>query len=769
MLSLPIYWNESWNRLHGDLEKLAMCLRFYVENMEKETQSQQLRSFDILDVEPVLVVSDVYKDLDSAISDAAEYKAIQADLYAPIDKSKRYLYFKNLRLSKAIQMYRYHQSGSLGTLNFVWCVHEQRSASRMVETIENIKKTIPIYHTRALRREFKDKFRNVAKVPPVVLAEMYRTLTSDATAVPNDSVRRRLRLLLHADYDYLSDESVVVDLRQLNEGKPSKFETFWLYLEKVLQDYCEAADDRRHGVAHLPVAVSIPDLKKSVIEKIPLEERSTVPIPYDEFVRLQFLPVNDHAHSSVKFTKRFNIRYKVQQRSLRTIHEDNHYTATLFKYLKAFCVKYRENAMLLSCDDKHNIKVGEPQHPVAALDRGKRVISHGGIPVLALDHDFTKAKITPSVTLVAEIPSSVSESFYRGKVYVHVKDSILSPSSPLVHCCELVDILPASSSGGNVPPILAIYTDGGPDHRLTYGSVQLSLLGVFKRYDLDLLVACRTAPGQSFINPVERIMSLLNIRLHGVALDRSQMKPENEDLLKSCNSMAAIREAASSNPSLKTAFVDSAQSAIDLVVSRFNRLSLKDEPITAMSSSVDDDELDCMFSFAKLIDCDLVRDKNTKKELAVLKRYNKFLQTHTVAHHYIFQIKKCGQTDCEFNCTPLRCPPDVATTLPFVPDPQLDSTCSKFKAFEDVYGKLTSEKDRPSLETVAEQHDQEVKGILVSNKARMTVTCCQCEKPRVVYSQLRLHPGVDKCLSELADFLMYSCGSHLYYELSERT
>ena len=43
VLSLPIYWNESWNRLHGDLEKLAMCLRFYVENMEKETQSQQLR------------------------------------------------------------------------------------------------------------------------------------------------------------------------------------------------------------------------------------------------------------------------------------------------------------------------------------------------------------------------------------------------------------------------------------------------------------------------------------------------------------------------------------------------------------------------------------------------------------------------------------------------------------------------------------------------------------------------------------------------------
>ena len=82
-----------------------------------------------------------------------------------------------------------------------------------------------------------------------------------------------------------------------------------------------------------------------------------------------------------------------------------------------------------------------------------------------------------------------------------------------------VDILAASSSGrsGNVPPILAIYTDWRPDHRTTYGSVQTSLLGIFKRYDLDMLVACRTASGQSFINPVERIISLLNVALNGVS------------------------------------------------------------------------------------------------------------------------------------------------------------------------------------------------------------------------------------------------------------
>ena len=58
------------------------------------------------------------------------------------------------------------------------------------------------------------------------------------------------------------------------------------------------------------------------------------------------------------------------------------------------------------------------------------------------------------------------------------------------------------------------------DHWPTYGSVQLAPVATFKTYDLDMLVACRTAPGY---NPVEKVMSLLNLALHGVALERSPM------------------------------------------------------------------------------------------------------------------------------------------------------------------------------------------------------------------------------------------------------
>ena len=62
-------------------------------------------------------------------------------------------------------------------------------------------------------------------------------------------------------------------------------------------------------------------------------------------------------------------------------------------------------------------------------------------------------------------------------------------------------------------PILLLYTDGGPDHNNTFASNQLALLALFLQLDLDMLVAMRTAPHQSWRNMVERVMSGINIGL----------------------------------------------------------------------------------------------------------------------------------------------------------------------------------------------------------------------------------------------------------------
>lgn len=81
-------------------------------------------------------------------------------------------------------------------------------------------------------------------------------------------------------------------------------------------------------------------------------------------------------------------------------HEDAHYASALFRYLKEMAVKYRDLCDLVFMDDKYKCKVGGPNAPVAAVERGKVVVvGVDGRKFSALDHDFTKCSFTLSVTI----------------------------------------------------------------------------------------------------------------------------------------------------------------------------------------------------------------------------------------------------------------------------------------------------------------------------------------------------------------------------------
>lgn len=73
-----------------------------------------------------------------------------------------------------------------------------------------------------------------------------------------------------------------------------------------------------------------------------------------------------------------------------------------------------------------------------------------------------------------------------------------------------------------------MYTDGGPDHRVNYLSVKLALIALFRELNLDVLIALQTAPSNSWANPVERIMSIVNIGLQGVGVMRKKMSEDFE-------------------------------------------------------------------------------------------------------------------------------------------------------------------------------------------------------------------------------------------------
>ena len=63
-----------------------------------------------------------------------------------------------------------------------------------------------------------------------------------------------------------------------------------------------------------------------------------------------------------------------------------------------------------------------------------------------------------------------------GEGFVGLKEADFEPSSPMRHATELCSILDMQLDDKK---ILQVYTDGGPDHRVTYVSVKVALIAVF--------------------------------------------------------------------------------------------------------------------------------------------------------------------------------------------------------------------------------------------------------------------------------------------------
>lgn len=232
-------------------------------------------------------------------------------------------------------------------------------------------------------------------------------------------------------------------------------------------------------VTHIASAISVRDLQQQVAARCP----PCTAIPSVSWLSLQFWPKTAHTHSKIHYTGRFTVKYMIQARQFRKDHEDAHFAACIFRYQREMAVMFRQNSVFACLDDKHRVKVGEPHYPVAAAERGKKVLVSRGTTFEVADHDFTKFSLIPSVSLVANIPQEVTDSWYTGQVLIGLKEGAYEPSSPLRHMAELdgalskYDLLQGKS-------ILFLYTDGGPDHRLTYLSVKLSLISFFLSLDL---------------------------------------------------------------------------------------------------------------------------------------------------------------------------------------------------------------------------------------------------------------------------------------------
>ena len=547
----------------------------------------------------------------------------------------------------------------MGSLHWIWRTDSVDISSAIQScqpVIENLKSNIPIYHTRSMRKAMYEKFGLVTKnVKKSVLRHFYRDLTGDRAVSPSLSeqeVDERLSALFE-----LEEPDLLYDLRDANPGNQlHRFEVFWQEAKQFLEeDIGTAVDDRRHSnVVHVAKAISVRDFKQQVEERCPLD----TPIPSDELVRLQFAPAHKCYRTASKYTSFLQVKKKVQQRQWRMEHEDSHYAACIFRYMREFSVLHRRFTVFSSLDDKHKVNVGSPACPVAAAERGRQVLVHSSTNFEVCDHDFTFMSIVPSVSFLIDIPSDITGSWYDGEVHVLFKDAAFEPSSPSRHAAELAGVIQERAIDC---PILLMYTDGGPDHRLTYASVKLTLISLFKELDLDYLCAARTAPHHSYRNPVERIMSILNLGLQSVGVARRRLEtPSEEEQLQKCGSISQVRELAQKQ-GLKESIIDSVAPVKALLSGIARRLELKGEkfvvdlPATEQKISEVWSSLQQIDSSFDLGPSDKIRRKVIPKDLQT------FMKHCCRERHYFFSIKKCGKPDCTI-CDPPRLPMEAPSS-----------------------------------------------------------------------------------------------------------
>ncbi|CAB4376372.1 unnamed protein product [Rhizophagus irregularis] len=701
-------------------------------------------------------LSENYIRLNDVLFEKHYYEYINIQSYLPNDVMKRYRFIKNLQLTFPIGNY-------LGTINYIWKIPEievfndEQNETSKARMLARIHEELPHYFTRQMRKNYS----YVKKISPAILRMLYFDFTGDASVTSNAisrEVEERLRLMLT-----LADPDIIFDLRTNNGFKGTKFNEFWDELEAYFNEQnLLAVDERRHGtVLYIPFALSVCDLREIIMERLKKIHNfsipSTIHILSEEWIRLQFCPTNATTTRAIYHTSRFNVKFKVQSRLLQKNSDDAHYCAAFFRYLREFCIQYHQWTCLISADDKHKIPIGE-EVAVSTGVRNRRSLVAQDSVLAAADHDFTKLSLMPSVIFFISIPNDISESFYNGQVFVSYKDTVFEPSSAIRHSAEFLNALNVQYEHQILPPILCLYTDGGPDHRCNYGSVQIALICLFLCGDFDLLIAVRTAPNHSWTNPAERVMSTLNIGLQGVALKRDQMSPGSEALFETANTLDDIRKKAQESNELTSELKESITNIQNLLNNRTERLLFKDKKFRCHEPA-NEERIAALFESISDIDSTLRIEETTQAQIRRHPTLVEFINTHCRARAYSFQIKKCNNPTCLY-CKPIRLPLSEFNTLSFLPDPIPSQ--DHYATFQDVYGTETTEKYRPTYMKSQASAEPIPKSILVVSKIRGYINCEDCGKRRCVYSEKSLTHEEQEDFQQVLDSYSYSCGAPVF-------
>ena len=347
MVSKPVLKSKELTDLKSDVDGLATTMSTYADVLKKasadnvnrqhlSTVVRPLSQFSNLEMRKTAKVTDELTDdekkLQASLDEAGDFQPILFDECTVLGKQmtplQRHRFLRSFKLHRTVEIYSYDLGGSIGTMVFMWrvssSISENDRRTALIRAVEELKPLLHQYHTQEMRRIFASKCNNISAINPHLRRFLYGQLTGDTSSPSNPDIDYRMRLIALEELPELA-----ADFRHLNEGRPGKFDVFLDALQGLIQD-ATAEDERRRGIAHLSHFISLRDLHYQAKERCPPD----APIPSLDRVRLQFQPKFSQSRSALKYTGRLNVRYCLQARQLRSVHEDDHYCQALFKMHK---------------------------------------------------------------------------------------------------------------------------------------------------------------------------------------------------------------------------------------------------------------------------------------------------------------------------------------------------------------------------------------------------------------------------------------------------
>ena len=281
-----------------------------------------------------------------------------------------------------------------------------------------------------------------------------------------------------------------------------------------------------------------------------------------------------------------------------------------------------------------------------------------------------------------------------------------------------------------------------------------------------MLVAIRTAGGRSYINFVERIMSLLNICLQDIALARAKMSDESEKKVHKAKGLKGLRALAASDSVFVEEWKASFEPSLTLLAKRFGRMSLKGEQFTVLNEDIPESEILELGQLLLQIDPSINLNKLQTAPLQSKDAFQTFVRTHVQTFPYMFVFRSCH--DCKFCETESRLSPATLNALDGLHPPPLprltnvidqDLNANKYKGYADVYGQPLSSEDQPSLKLKGSK----MKKSATVQRVRGFLKCTNCAKPRCIYSMNMLPADVGLAVNRVVDSMVdeYTCGESL--------